>query len=401
MWARARSTARCDVARRRRNDEGRPPRLAGRALSSFSPAQFWTSVGSRQELGELGRHSRLHARGALSTQEQPGRSGVLRCDTTGGCLRQRACRHPTAAAAAAAAAAACRAASSKLGPGGATMAGFAAGGSDARKIKVRPQSQLLAGSWARWLLAAAVDRRGAALTGRWPPHPAPLHAGRRAGAGPWLDSSWCPWPSPAPGWRSAASWTTTEACTARRRVLPLGAGCCQLGGVDCCGLPPGSEAEAAGAGLGALQPAQASVWRLHSCACPPLPHILSTLQVLLQLNIAYYLPSIPLLALSALLDKPLEARLGERPARWVWLQGSGQLWSVARPEGGTAGSAECSWLPCVPPSAPPCTPLAPRCTPQAWPAPSWCACCWDCWATAPSPPGCPSRRLACGACWAR
>ena len=34
--------------------------------------------------------------------------------------------------------------------------------------------------------------------------------------------------------------------------------------------------------------------------------------VLLQLNIAYYLPSIPLLIVSAFLDKPLEARLGER-----------------------------------------------------------------------------------------
>jgi hypothetical protein len=32
--------------------------------------------------------------------------------------------------------------------------------------------------------------------------------------------------------------------------------------------------------------------------------------VLLQLNIAYFLPSIPLLIVSAFLDKPLEARLG-------------------------------------------------------------------------------------------
>lgn len=31
----------------------------------------------------------------------------------------------------------------------------------------------------------------------------------------------------------------------------------------------------------------------------------------LQLNIAYYLPSIPLLVVSAFLDKPLEERLGE------------------------------------------------------------------------------------------
>lgn len=37
----------------------------------------------------------------------------------------------------------------------------------------------------------------------------------------------------------------------------------------------------------------------------------------LQLNIAYYLPSIPLLVVSAFLDKPLEERLGE-PSTSTW-----------------------------------------------------------------------------------
>ena len=44
--------------------------------------------------------------------------------------------------------------------------------------------------------------------------------------------------------------------------------------------------------------------------------------VLLQLNIAYFLPSIPLLIVSAFLDKPLEARLGERQAEGQGLQHS-------------------------------------------------------------------------------
>lgn len=63
--------------------------------------------------------------------------------------------------------------------------------------------------------------------------------------------------------------------------------------------------------------------------------------VLLQLNIAYFLPSIPLLIVSAFLDKPLEARLGGYcccntwpPPRCLWpaqqANGFCDLWHVAR-----------------------------------------------------------------------
>ena len=52
-------------------------------------------------------------------------------------------------------------------------------------------------------------------------------------------------------------------------------------------------------------------------------------QVLLQLNLAYYLPSIPLLAVSALTDKLLTRKLGAWPRG---AQGAGGEGALARAE---------------------------------------------------------------------
>ena len=56
-------------------------------------------------------------------------------------------------------------------------------------------------------------------------------------------------------------------------------------------------------------------------------------QVLLQLNLAYFLPSIPLLVVSAYLDRPLEARFGKR--RCVGRRGARSRPAAARPAAAT------------------------------------------------------------------
>lgn len=92
--------------------------------------------------------------------------------------------------------------------------------------------------------------------------------------------------------------------------------------------------------------------------------------VLLQLNIAYFLPSIPLLIGSAFLDKPLETRLGEN---------EGPAWNGV---GSTCMHTACQlggqlWCPACGPADQSATfaPLHLMPTPrsQAWPRPSSCA----------------------------